>query len=269
MLKQPPPWTADPVLHDYSFCHNYRWQDRGTKFTIENILTLPNPIDRVFVTVFYRLFNRPETIQSLGLENIINYDRKRITTALLKLQEKDQRVFSPAYMTSAITTSGPGGKIKEYCKVLQSVYRQRTALTAELKTCDNMKSAWETIKQIKWAGPFIGYQMVLDLNYDPYFKWPEDDWVYPGPGAQRGVNRLLKKPLKKQEDFVTAIRGLALAPICYPISIGMAIFKYPTDSKGNYIFMNNHDVEFALCEFSKYQRIKDGGKRTRRFVPRS
>lgn len=256
VLKQPPPWTDDPILRAYSFCENFRQLDRGTKYAIENILTLPAPEDRVFVTMFYRLFNNPTTMDRLGIKNIAAFDRKAIQKDLLGMQRAGEKVFRAAYMTSAITTSGPGGKIKEYCRVLFKAHIQRIKLTAYLKDAPNMEAAWDLVKEVRWFGPFIAYQVVLDLNYDPYFHWPEADWVYCGPGAQRGLNWLLKEPLKKQNDLIAAINQLTELQTSY-----LRGFKYPPGISK----LSNHDCEFICCEFLKWTRIQNGGKKTRRF----
>ena len=36
-------------------------------------------------------------------------------------------------------------------------------------------------------GPFIGYQLAIDLNYSPLLNFSEDDFVEPGPGALDGI----------------------------------------------------------------------------------
>src|SRR5574342_51662 len=71
VLKEPPPWTGDPILRTYHFCENFRRYDRGTRYVIENILAHLAPEDRVFAVIFYRLFNNPATVEAVGLGNLV------------------------------------------------------------------------------------------------------------------------------------------------------------------------------------------------------
>lgn len=261
VLKQPPPWTADPVLRDYSFCNNFRQLDRGTMYAINNILTLPKPEDRVFVTMFYRLFNNPDTLDEVGVNNIASWNRKYVQRVILNRFKRGDKVYRAAYMLAGPKNAGgkPGSKIKEYCRVLNGVYKRRIALTEQLKAAPTRRGAWECLQSVKWLGPFIALQCFLDLNYDHYFHWPNDEWVYCGPGAIRGLNRMMRVSVTKQSEMTIAINQLTDLQSTYLNNI----FKWPP----NITSLTNDDTEYVLCEWSKYERIKEGGKRTRRFVP--
>jgi hypothetical protein len=40
------------------------------------------------------------------------------------------------------------------------------------------------------VGPFMGYQLAIDLNYSEYFSYSEDDFTVAGPGAIRGLRKV-------------------------------------------------------------------------------
>ena len=39
-------------------------------------------------------------------------------------------------------------------------------------------------------GPFMGYQLAIDLNYSEQLNFDEDDFTVPGPGAVRGLDKV-------------------------------------------------------------------------------
>jgi hypothetical protein len=39
-------------------------------------------------------------------------------------------------------------------------------------------------------GPFMGYQLAIDLNYSDHLSFDEDDFTVPGPGAVRGLQKV-------------------------------------------------------------------------------
>jgi hypothetical protein len=75
-------------------------------------------------------------------------------------------------------------------------------------------------------------------------------WTPVGPGARRGLNRLLGRPLawdQREEGFtaeVVALRGLV-----------QPRWKRAFPKAGE---LTAHDVQFCLCEVDKYLRTKNG-----------
>jgi len=116
-----------------------------------------------------------------------------------------------------------------------------------------MQVVWKGLQQVRHVGPFMAYQMVLDMMYTPLLENAEDrkTWACTGPGALRGVRRLVpgtspKNTLKVMLDLTA--RSSANLPAHVPE-------------------MDVHDIEFCLCELDKYCRVKFGEGRPRSAYP--
>jgi hypothetical protein len=58
VLKEPFPWTKDPILQKFHFCNNYRELDKGTVYLINELTPYQNDRRKVlFNVVAYRFFN--------------------------------------------------------------------------------------------------------------------------------------------------------------------------------------------------------------------
>lgn len=57
-----------------------------------------------------------------------------------------------------------------------------------------MKDAFLVLKSFGSIGPFLGYQLLVDLNYSDYLDFDEDSFVVAGPGARRGLRKCFADP---------------------------------------------------------------------------
>jgi hypothetical protein len=64
------------------------------------------------------------------------------------------------------------------------------ALGAVLARARSLAEVYEALTQWPMIGPFMGYQLAIDLNYSPHLSFSEDDFTVPGPGAVRGLSKV-------------------------------------------------------------------------------
>mmetsp|Transcript_96723 Transcript_96723/g.191758 ORF Transcript_96723/g.191758 Transcript_96723/m.191758 type:complete len:564 (+) Transcript_96723:45-1736(+) len=122
----------------------------------------------------------------------------------------------------------------------------------------------ERMREVEGFGGtgFSAKEVVLDFLLTPLMCRVADfdSWCPVGPGACRGLNRLAGRKLKDVpasnvllEELLTLFRE---APRFYPQTLAE---ERP---------LTLHDVQFQLCEFDKYMRVKNGGGgRVRPFEP--
>ena len=272
------PWTDDPILDKHFFCNIYRELDRGTQYVFDKIfnvkMTQHTMVDIVFKVMVYRLFNQPSTYEflksQLGRFNAIKagkiLDAKRL--AHIKL-------FRGAWMAAASHSDDGESKAAVYCKSLETVFRDRAKLIHDLSHSESIEEAWYIIQRYKWFGPFVAYQVVLDFSYLKFFahKWGDlETWVYPGPGAKKGIywlmgyNPIVSKGSKEfregmsDNDIADIIRYLCTNQEAYFRRFKLKFKLW----EGKLLDVNN--IEFSLCEFQKYMRAQHGGKK-RKFIP--
>lgn len=102
----------------------------------------------------------------------------------------------------------------------------------------------------------MSYEVVTDLNHTPVLSSAEDRyrWANAGPGAVRGLNRILGLPLKKgmgqpmANDYMTKL--LSTAPFYIQPHVPLKEVDMRT-------------IEHSLCEWDKYERVRLGQGRPR------
>jgi 5-hmdU DNA kinase-like protein len=250
----PKPWTTDPIFQKYKFVNVFRRLDRTTAWLIENFIEpYHEDIDvdlglLAFNICWFRMFNRWETGAALGWQK--DWDEVRAKHILSKLDT----VFTGAY----IIHSDPGeSKLISILRVCTELYHASVAGGA-LETCveeeNSLQAVSEGLQKIPHVGPFMAYQMVLDMMYTPALLANAVDrntWTCTGPGAMRGLRRL--DPGATMKDSLERMRDLQARSNDH-LEVYMPA-------------MDIHDIEFCLCELDKYCRVKFGEGRPRSTYP--
>jgi hypothetical protein len=137
-----------------------------------------------------------------------------------------------------------------------------------------LEKATEILCCLEYMAGFLAYEVVMDLRYtDVLCNAPDiNTWANPtGPGCRRGAARILGQgldgppaPLNTRQTL-QVMRGL----------LGQAPQRFEAffESIGKYTGIHvpkweMHQVEFWLCEFDKYERVRLWqGRPRRKFVP--
>ncbi len=265
------PWTDDPILQTYKFTNIFRELDTGTIHCREAIREPYADHPELFFNIAsYRLYNYTETQKELGF--IENYNYKDVMEIMYARRERKERVFTGAHM---ITGTLGGDKIWQvFGLCLGQLWEKRKEL--EPKPGDTLEKAFNRLNgHNPGYGAFISYEAITDLRHTRYLENAPDvmTWANAGPGAMRGINRLLGNPIaSKKKEFW----GKKIDTSNYPkrdeyVKYMRYLLKINRDFVPKWVpDMEMRDIEHSLCEYDKYERVRLGeGKPRSRFVPPS
>lgn len=189
LVGQTAPWTSDAIVARYRFTNAYRAADRVSQDLIRVIYTgSQNEEDVLLRVLLYRFFNKPETWQTLenarGEISTADYDPDGYSKVLDRVFEKGGRVYSAAY----IVPPPPFGHTRKHRNHLALIETMiTTGLVSSLTRAKNLAEVYRHIASFPSLGPFLAYQLTIDLNYSNLIDFDEDDFVVAGPGAISGL----------------------------------------------------------------------------------
>lgn len=240
------PWTSDAILNEYSFCNVYRELDRVTEWIRVNwrepYADHPN---LPFAMAMARQINWPDTLQELGFPE--HWNPERLKAIMQGRMNRKEKVYTGAYM---LTGTLGGTKIEQTIdKILTPLYNNHPPMIE-----DSLEETWQGyLKHAGFSG-FMAYEVVTDLRHTKWLENAKDimTWANPGPGAQRGLNRIhhrdLNKTIKK-EQLNSEMKEL--------------LDYSPDYLQGHMLPLEMRDIEHCLCEFDKYERTRLGEGRPR------
>lgn len=185
----PGPWTDDEIISRYRFTNAYRAADRVSQDLIRVLYAgSQQPEDILLRTLLYRFFNKPTTWAALDTINGgVTWGSFRVEDYAEKLDSmlaRGQRVYSAAY----IVPPPPFGAARKHRNHLLLIdHMMRDGLAGRLARAGSLRDVFETIGSYPSLGPFLAYQLTVDLNYSTLMDFDEDDFVVAGPGARSGI----------------------------------------------------------------------------------
>lgn len=283
-VGKPKPWTDDSVLQSYFFTNPYREHDKVTTWFRETIRDrLAEEEKVVFATVAFRWFNyiptgellrhnygwesgtKSASVTCLDYSPLCLWNCERVVKLLSLHRDNGQQIFTGAFNISNSGSTKP--KVNRVCEdYITPVWEDRDVLLEELKRgAYERKSTMQGVHELLMDYPglrgsgFMAYEIVCDLRYTWVLRDAPDKcaWSNPGPGAKRGINRLLGNPLEgrlDKKDWETESRKLLL-------TLQRRLPRMPP--------LEMREVEHSLCEFDKYERARLGdGHMKRRYSGR-
>jgi hypothetical protein len=185
------PWTDDPVISRYRFTNAYRAADRVSQDLIRVVYGgSQQPEDVLLRVLLFRFFNKPSTWAALEqARGVISWqdfaveDYSRILDGMLA---RGERVYSAAY----IVPPPPFGAVRKHRNHLLLVqHMMNSGLCGQLARARSLQAVFNAISSFPSLGPFLAYQLTIDLNYSILVDFDEDDFVAPGPGARSGITK--------------------------------------------------------------------------------
>ena len=267
----PWPWTNDPILQAYKFTNIFRELDTGTVHCRKAIREpYANHHELFFNIATYRLYNYTETQKEIGY--IIRYNPDDAMALMYARRKRKERVFTGAHM---ITGTLGGDKVWQvFGLCFTQLWNNRRKL--EPQPGDTLETAFKRLAgHNPGYGAFIAYEVITDLRHTRYLEDAVDiyTWANAGPGAMRGINRLLGNPVynskkefwgkpkdtsnyPKKEEYIEYMRRL------------LAMSEASKYLPGWMPALEMRDIEHSLCEWDKHERTRTGqGKPRSRFVP--
>ena len=254
----PPPWTNDPILQEFKFTNPFRENDRVTVWMREN-WTKPNgnrPHGEIlFNCCLFRMVGTSEFAEEHGWSQEFN---PTSTKSLIEARlQKGLRTFTGAYIITNQGLKAPKSEVV-VDHFLSPIWENKQALAQIAADTQSLQALHEAMGAYKgWGGGgFMSYEVVTDLNHTPVLDKAKDrfSWANAGPGAIRGLNRILGLPLKKGMTQPIAnehmVRLLKETP-------NHVLPHVPLEE------VDMRTIEHSLCEWDKYERVRLGQGRPR------
>lgn len=253
----PWPWTRDPILQTYRFCNVYRHYDTVTQHYVQwvpavNYRYVNTKMVQLhlFNAAVYRYFNWPDTMDAIGWQGA--WERRRVEPLLKRRRAAKLQVFNHAYMISSARSARP--KYIFACDIFDRLWANSWTLAEKIEANPTLQVITEQMSSQWFFGAFLGYEVACDLGTVLFPDAPDRaTWANPGPGAVRGINRLLGLPLNRKrqtEDMAVEYMRDELMP--------NARGWFKAEFGISYEPLMMREIEHSLCEFDKYSRALHG-----------
>lgn len=258
---KPKPWTDDEVLQRYFFTHPYREMDKTTVWFRENVRDPLRDDPRVLMaTVIFRWFNLIDTGVFLKIRGLLtDWDPELALEKLGKRRSAGEKIFTGAFMINS-----PGGepKLEAICRRITNVWERRNEILSYGNRL-TMEQYYKVLTRFDGLGGFMAYEIVCDLRYTYLLEDAPDKetWCHVGPGATRGLYRVLgiyfpkgnnaSSPPKLRNGLEEVRELLTTVVARLP---AMPLFEM-------------RELEHSLCEFDKYERLLWGDGKAKRTYP--
>lgn len=260
MRGEPGPWTADPILRNYKFTNVKRINDRTTQWLLSNWYNPNRDADPKILALncaIARYFGSIEFMEDIGFQHTWNPEFL-IQTAQDRLAA-GKKVFTGAYIITNAGSTAP----KQIVVVTQFLTPFRTnvdRVTDIARTTNRWQPVCEFIQTLPGIGPFMSKEIALDMMLTPVLENATDKltWTPAGPGAIRGLNRLFGRPTQagmSQQKAVAEMKDVLGALT----ASGAIMPDFPRLG----VEFGVTDLQFCLCEFDKYLRVKNNEGRPR------
>jgi hypothetical protein len=246
---EPGPWTGNPILRDYKFTNPFRENDRDTIWMRKH-WTGPNEDQPWEIQIFncgmFRMFGGTDFLGEHGY--VTEWDPERTKKLAREFINSKRKAFTGAYVITNQGMTNPKEEvICDYFLTPLWIAAERLAEVARNNSLQQLHRALFDQPGFGGGG-FMAYEVVTDLNYTPVLRNATDrfTWANAGPGAKRGLNRLMErdihKPLKSATCNMLMQALLARAP------------KY-LEKHVPLEHVDMRTIEHSLCEWDKYQRV--------------
>lgn len=246
------PWTEDPILARYKFCNTYRAVDRVTQYLIRDVIAGEDlPADDVFCrVVLFRLFSK-ETTWAAMEHATGGVRRSTLDPALLGAALAEIRTRGPIYTSAFILAppTGPAGGVSKHLhhlRLVAAMFRPG-GLGTTLGRAKSLREVYDALLAWPTIGPFLAYQIAIDLNYTTLLAYDENEFTVPGPGAVRGLRKVFSD--FDGEAPATLIRRMVDEQDIHFDRLGLpfgGLFGRP---------LHAIDCQGLFCETDKYARV--------------
>lgn len=259
---EPKPWTKDKILQEYKFTNVKREHDTVTRklremyYENSNYSKIPLRYHLLNAAIF-RYFGTWEFAEALCY--MTTWDPAHIKKTAKLRMEAEERVFTGAYVISSFGKLGSKVDIVvDY--VITDLYQKSEFICKIIQETGSWKDAVAAMKTVNgFAGTgFMAKEVLLDTMFSPLWaKWggvPIDFNTYcpTGPGAARGLNRIFRN------NHTASVHEEQMLEEMKKVWTAKCLFL-----PDNFPELCLHDIQFQLCEFDKYERVRLGEGRPR------
>lgn len=251
------PWTNDPILQQWRFCNVFREDDTTTEWFRTEVRDRlkERPFEVLLSTVMFRWFNRISTGEKiLGALRHARFKPDELRTNL----NTHRPLVTGAYM---IKTPPGMNKLEGIIWCLEQAHDKLFPIVNRAQD-GGLRETWERLRELPYLGNFMAYEVVTDLRHTCLLRDAPDinTWASPGPGAARGLGRLFGD-IDKYNYNSAAHRECMITDMAWLLAASREAQYWPA-------FLppwEMREVEHTLCEFDKYERVREGGKLKQRY----
>lgn len=193
LAGQPEPWTEDDILLRYKFCNAYRASDRVSQYLLREVIYGPRtyaPEDQLFRIVLFRLFSKESTWELLeqaeGEVALGSFSAARYGRVLDAASAQGQKLYTGAFILCANRAFGFPRKHDNHLALLAQMFGPPGLPTA-VAQAQSLGDLYAALLEYPLIGPFMAYQLAIDINYSELCDFDEDEFTVAGPGAARGI----------------------------------------------------------------------------------
>ncbi|MEJ7657807.1 MAG: nucleotide kinase domain-containing protein [Thermoleophilaceae bacterium] len=248
LADNPSPWTEDRVLREYRFCNAFRASDRVSQYLIRHVIYADDdirPEDLLLRIVLFRLFSRPRTWELLKAEVALradSFDPVRLGDLLDAELAAGEAIYTNAFILAATATFGHRRKHRNHLALVELMLRDR--LGRSIASVESLSGLYELLLGYPMIGPFMAYQLAIDINYSELVDFDESSFTMPGPGALRGIRKVFADPgvATPSELILWVTENQERLGIDMPTLWGRRLQAI--------------DCQNLFCELDKYARVK-------------
>lgn len=270
--KKPAPWTDNPIIQEYRFTNVRREHDKETQWVIHNICSIPEKdmslASKICNLILFRVINKSETCKHFMP---INFDKGvdwNKIYSYIQNTPKDYVYFTNVFYCSGMKNTmckavncvssfkDPENGIPPLLTCIRLIEQtfQDTEYMKGLQFCARADNFVDTLQKIPGIGKFLSYQIFVDYTYCKEALWSENEYVYAGPGAKRGLNYIFKnKDGMSYEECLFWLRD-HWEDICDFYRLPWNPDEIFTDLPEEDRYMNVMSLQNCHCEISKYIR---------------
>jgi len=273
-------WTNDHILKTTKYTNIYRQLDRGSLWHIENIMKPYLKLKKsklrkkrkkglknfIWQTIIYRLCNRIETFEEVGLPNYYDFDPEEFYGKLKVVVDRGQSVMTSAHLTCPT----PKGlkKYEGYLLAIFDLYKKLDTVYEKIISAKYANELFYAVKSIHAVGGFIAYEVYCDFCYAKLKGFTTNDFVNVGPGATEAL-KLLYPSTKGQNAVESRLKQLHRDQDKHFKRLGIK-FKWYNNYEPIENQLSLRSIEHSLCEYSKYWlQTRNLGKKRMIFSPDS
>lgn len=249
-----PPWTDDPILGHFKFCNSFRASDRVSQYLIRDVIYTPQAVDLSAEDTFlritlFRLFSKESTWDLLegatgGLQ-LSTFNTERLAQLLAAAKSRGP-IYTAAFILCAANPYGYTSKHENHLELVRRMYSPG-GIGSALARASSLREVYELLLSWPMIGPFLAYQIAIDLNYSEHMDFSEDEFTVPGPGAVRGLQKVFSDFGGSRPD--TLIRRMVDNQEAEFERLGLAF----EDLFGRRL--HAIDCQGLFCETDKYSRV--------------
>jgi alpha-glutamyl/putrescinyl thymine pyrophosphorylase clade 1 len=255
------PWSGDDILNTFKFTNVKREHDRTTRWMRAN-WTGPNT-DRpageiIFNCALFRYFGTREFAAAIGWQTA--WDPNRCIRLASERRARGERVFTGAYIVPTLGHRGP--KAEAVCNlILSPLWDCRNRIAEVARETQRWETVATEMRELPGFGGtgFMTKEVLQDVMQTPVLANALDrnTWCPAGPGARRGLNRIHNRELKRAVGEAQLLKEM------------IALLEAAAGSLPAFMpELELHDIQFQLCEYDKYERVRLGqGRPKARYEP--